>query len=305
MFQVALYAAVLAGSIFGQDQLKGIPSNDRSVPPDEQKIIEQLQGKWGIAEALIVMKNVDHQGLCFEFSGTTCRAVESKKNPVAFTEFSIDTSKDPMWMDSPRQKGIIRLQGGTVTICLMPKKRPTSFSVPAGEEFEFFVLKRSEPQAEGRSKSDASPVRFSKSLEQIQGSWTYMGVSGGKTSPENLEGEKVITINGDILSWEEDKNDTRRKVQRKLEVNESSSPRSIDWLDTSELGLIDALDSKYRPQPVIDEKGDAAFYRVVGIFRIDGDTLTICVGVGGLRPGGFDRMEGKQLPMLFKRKTSP
>jgi uncharacterized protein (TIGR03067 family) len=126
------------------------PGERPSVPDisEQRKILDQLQGEWLIVDGSAITTDGDLAALkdvsmSFYFQGDTTFAANGKdrKDP---SPFSIDVTKDPMWIDIEPMKGIFRLENDSLTICL-GAERPARLDTVRGVQACRYVLKRVAP----------------------------------------------------------------------------------------------------------------------------------------------------------------
>lgn len=128
------------------------------------------------------------------------------------------------------------------------------------------------------------PVSFAhddkKDLSSLEGEWTMVsGSASGQSMPESMvktakrvakDGETAITINGQIF------------FKAKYTIDSSKSPKTIDY-DMTE--------------------GVTKGKKQLGIYKIDGETVTFCFGAPGKdRPDDFTSKPGSERTLsVWKR----
>jgi uncharacterized protein (TIGR03067 family) len=120
-----------------------------------------------------------------------------------------------------------------------------------------------------------------REVARHQGTWAVTSfVRDGKASPKELTDSIVRVVEGDHVVW---KRDGKRFAGTAVVLDPSKAPRTID---------------------VLPDGGPARGERVLGIYKLDGDTLTICMADAGQpRPLAFEAPNGsKQTLMTFRRK---
>jgi uncharacterized protein (TIGR03067 family) len=100
-------------------------------------------------------------------------------------------------------------------------------------------------------------------FEQLQGTWKVERLEfGGQAMPANAVGELRMTFEGNSLTMMSDKN-TREKGR--FALVDGTEPPGID----------------------IEEPRGGGMHMAKGIYRLEEDTLTICMEEGGGRQGGM------------------
>jgi uncharacterized protein (TIGR03067 family) len=128
---------------------------------------------------------------------------------------------------------------------------------------------------------DPEAEALRREVARHQGAWAVTSfVREGKASPKELVASIVRVVEGDHVVW---KRDGKSFAGTAVALDPSKDPATID---------------------VIPDGGPSRGERVLGIYKLDGDTLTICMADPGRdRPRAFEAPEGsKQTLMTFRRR---
>ena len=122
-----------------------------------------------------------------------------------------------------------------------------------------------------------------KELERLQGTWMLVGREyDGKAASEDdvkaLEG-KLVFEGGDRASYTSRGDEAGRQVTFKLDP--TAKPRTIEWTVT---------------------KGPAKGEKVLAIYKIEGDKLTVCAGTTERRPKEFVTKPGSPFVIVVFQK---
>ena len=120
-----------------------------------------------------------------------------------------------------------------------------------------------------------------KELERLQGTWDLVGRElDGKAAAEDdvkvMEGKLVIT--GDKATYTSRGDDARDVT---FKIDPTANPRTIEWTIT---------------------KGPAKGDKVLAIYKIEGDRLTICSGPPETRPKKFVTRPGSPFVIIIWQK---
>lgn len=131
---------------------------------------------------------------------------------------------------------------------------------------------------------DQDRSRNAEELARHQGTWAVTRfVRDGKESPAELVNSIVRIVDGDHVVW---KRDGKSFAGTKVELDPAADPKTID---------------------VLPDGGPSFGKRVLGIYKMDGDVLTICMADPEKpRPDGFQAGEGSgRTLMTFRRQAMP
>jgi uncharacterized protein (TIGR03067 family) len=116
-----------------------------------------------------------------------------------------------------------------------------------------------------------------------QGTWRVVSsVREGKEAPQDVTRSIERVVDGDHVVW---KRDGKNFAGTKVVLDPTRSPKAID---------------------VIPEGGPYRDKRVLGIYRLEGDTLTICMAEADKeRPKAFEAPEGSGFMLMkFERQKT-
>jgi uncharacterized protein (TIGR03067 family) len=121
-------------------------------------------------------------------------------------------------------------------------------------------------------------------LDRHQGSWrATSSIYDGQEAPEPIVRSITRTVEKDHVAW---KRDGRSFAGTRIELDPSRDPKAID---------------------VIPDGGKDRGERVLGIYKLEKDRLTICMAAPGRpRPGEFKADKGSGCTLRsFTRETTP
>lgn len=270
-----------------------LPAQPVSAPDvsKQLRILDQLQGRWMVIDGRAMMQggNVvanknEYAGMSFFFHGNTAFSAKGleRGDPLPF---SIDVTKNPMWIDLDAMKGTFRLENDSLTICF-GIERPPGLDLAQGIQAERYVLKRAVLHDEPDKRAEPAEQRPDPLAQRkLEGAWIPLASPEGRTQVQGVSIEAgTIIIAGDRATRGDG------KVECKIAVNGATLPWRID-IGSS------ALLSIYNPDDPSEEEP------LEGIVRLEGDTLTMCLAPAGQRPAKFDE---ENFPVfVFKRKAQP
>jgi uncharacterized protein (TIGR03067 family) len=139
------------------------------------------------------------------------------------------------------------------------------------------------PVALARDDDGADRARREREREQHQGTWRVTSfVSDGTGAPPEVVGKMSRVVEGDHVVWKRDGTSFAGTI---VELDPAAEPKAID---------------------VIPDGGKLKGQRVLGIYRLDGDTLTICMsGPDQGRPGEFAAGKGSGRTLMTFRREPP
>ena len=267
-----LLSAALCAASIGALGLAGVRAAEPALTGD----IAKLQGQWTATfgpQNIVVVLTIKGTGALLAFSSAGGQSGESKG------ELKIDENAKPQktldWVKfsaktgdtAPTNLGIYKLDGDSITICNggPGNERPTEFKAGEGGKPQLFVLTRKTAGAEAASAAATA----GGDLAKLQGRWT------AKVGP-NKNATVALTIKGTSVQLSIPTAEGQpREVKGELKVDETAKPqKTLDWVNFT------------------GPNGQAAPPRFA-IYKLSGDTLTICSGGNGeARPTEFKAGDG-------------
>ena len=252
------------------------------------KDLEKLQGSWTVAELELDGQSVDAPSearLVIDGSRFTSTGMGSEYEGT----FELDASAKPAQIDMKFDKGpekgntnlgIYQLKGDSWKLCLATRGtvRPTSFNSPpdSGIAVETLVRGKAAPKARKAEKA-AQP---SGPVTEFEGEWQMVSgvMSGAAMDAATVAWVKRVTRGNQttVIAGPQ----TMLKVE--FTFDPSTSPACIDYLNLH---------------------GSTKGQRQAGIYKFEGDILTVCTAApGAARPGEFTSVRGDgQSVTVWKR----
>lgn len=136
----------------GQWKPKPVSNATGVTQSKESEIRSQLQGRWKVEEVWAslgdepVLVNDIGGELVFEFRGDELMTLQDGEETDDWLGYSIDSSQSPIWIDTHRWKGVIRIEDdGILTISLGTFGRPSGFDFSDHTMAERYTLSRVVP----------------------------------------------------------------------------------------------------------------------------------------------------------------
>jgi uncharacterized protein (TIGR03067 family) len=248
----------------------------RAAEPALAGDLAKLQGQWTATfgpQNIVVVLTIKGNGAVLAFTRADGQSLESKGeikiDETAKPQKTLDWVKftTPAGDTAPANLGIYKLNADSITICNggPGNERPAEFKAGEGGQPQLFVLNRKTAAAA------AAAATTGGDLAKMQGRWT------AKVGP-NKNATLTITIKGTSIQFVIPTADgTPREPKGEIKIDENAKPqKTLDWLNLS------GASGQTAPP-------------ILGIYKFDGDTLTICSGgLGGDRPTEFKAGEGNK-----------
>jgi len=252
--------------------------------------LEKLQGTWTIAQ-------MEMDGQSMTAPGDARVVIEGSRfatlgmGAVYEGTVKVDSSAKPAHIDMKFDNGpengntnlgIYQLKGDSWKLCLATRGmvRPTSFkSLPAsGIAVETLVRGKAAPKVRKAKAADPEP---SGPATEFEGEWQMLSgvMNGTAMDAATVQWVKRVTRGNQtsVVAGPQ----TMLKVEFTFDA--STSPPSLDYLNLH---------------------GSAKGKRQAGIYKLEGDVLTVCTGAPGApRPGEFTSVAGDGRSLtVWKRK---
>lgn len=186
-----------------------------------------------------------------------------KQGPLPY---KVDTSTEvPTIVVGGRAKGIMKMDGERLTVCLNPSGEDAPTAIKSTEENGFNVL----------------VVRRVLTPAKIKGVWEYVSGtrSGEKVAAERLVGQVTVT-------------------EKTFTLPASPTENFVMAYSLNATAAIDTINLEIESGPVPEG-------RAVGVIKVEGDTLTLCYDSTGMnRPTDFAAEEEGFFAFVLKRKAA-
>jgi uncharacterized protein (TIGR03067 family) len=189
---------------------------------------------------------------------------------------------------NPAASGVYEVAGDRMRICLAghvaalkPDQRPKSFTVDADSADILFVLEHYQPPQDEKT---------------ICGTWAVATrIDDGKSVSDKNWPREVATISDDDISIEHLSSNNRTRWQEfmRFRLDVAQQPREITFFCYRTVALVDG---KLRPQEAQESRG---------IYKFDGDRLTLAYRKGKKPPEAFESKPGSGVTLLVLERTAP
>jgi len=291
---VVTYQALLP-AVAGADQpaQASKPGKDKQPNKPAKTDKDKLQGTWIVVSAQFDGKPAPDEfvksfKLVFVGDKVTVHPSDDGTEGGKDGSFTLDTKKKPKEIDftgdDKTTKGIYTFEKEQLELAMaeIGQDRPTEFKSQAGTRHGVIVMKRAaEPEKKKQNEKDEKIALNGAGgdpqtdLARIQGSWKGIKLEvEGKSAPAELVDKGKYVFKGNKLTiFEGDK----QVGEATFSLDSAKKPQTIDLTPT---------------------EGKAKGKTMYGIYRIEGDTLTLCIGEK--RPTEFNGA-GKAGLLQFKR----
>ncbi len=261
--------------VFKREQAR--PDQGQQAETDQ----EMLQGLWAIVKT--VEDGKEKKGIVGGVEIVGHKLVMTSALGESECTLALDTTKTPKWVDissakGEKTRGIYRLQGDALTLCLVPsdKARPTEFASKPGSGHTLAVLQRLPPAKNTDEEQDKTLLRR---LEELRLEQTGAKKPKGKWQPRAVlrehkeiflnvtfspDGKTLATVSlgGTVKLWDVARHEMRMtlKTGHRGHISLAFSPDSATLAsigDDGEAKLWDVTEGKERRAWRVIPKEDA------------------------------------------------
>lgn len=239
--------------------------------------LDRLQGTWTIAELEVDGQPAGAAGearVVIEGSRFTATGMGAEYGGTIELDSSATPARIDMKFDTGPEKGnanfgIYQLRADSWKLCLATRgtERPAAFASAPGSGIALEKLVRGKAAPKARQTKVAEP---SGPATELEGEWQMLSgvMSGAPMDAATVQWVKRVTRGNQtsVVAGPQ----TMFQVEFTFDI--TKSPAIIDYLNLH---------------------GPAKGTRQQGIYRLEGDALTVCLGApGGARPGEFTSVKG-------------